>query len=211
MKKLLITLGLVSLMMLGTTAFAGNEFGFKGGLNMANFSGDVEGTDTRTGFGGGLFFKINMPNGNFAFQPEVLYVMKGAKGTEDMEGTVVDVEYKMNYIEVPVLVKYNFPTQGKIKPNLFLGPFIGFLMTSKVEATAEGISAEVDMKDITKSVEFGSTFGGGVDIMVGPKGKLSFDARYSLGLSNIVDDGSEDDVKNNVFSFYLGYSMGLGQ
>lgn len=194
MKKLLIILGLVSMMMLATNAFAGNEIGFKAGLNIANLSGDIEGADSYTGFAGGVFYKIAMPNGNFAFQPELLYTMKGDK---EGEGKI-----KLSYLEIPVLVKYEFPTEGNFKPNVFLGPFISFLMSAK-----EG---DEDIKDYLKSVEFGSAFGAGFSFKVGEKGMINFDARYCLGLTNIVDaDGA--DVKNNVFSFFFGYSMGIGQ
>ncbi|MCP4752317.1 MAG: PorT family protein, partial [Proteobacteria bacterium] len=61
MKRLLLTALVLTLMLMlsGSSALAQGEsyFGFKGGMSMANFSGDdAEGLDARTGFGAGVFF-----------------------------------------------------------------------------------------------------------------------------------------------------------
>lgn len=206
MKKLLIILGLVSMMMLGTSAFAGNEIGFKAGLNIANLTDDAELPDSYMGIGGGIFYKIAMMDGNISFQPELLYMMKGDKVTEgNMEG-----KYKLSYLEIPVLVKYEIPTEGNFKPNVYLGPVLSILMSAKAEESDGTVTDEEDIKDFLKSADFGSTFGAGFGYKVGEKGMINFDVRYTLGLSNIIDDGSTDESKNNVFSFFLGYSMGVG-
>ena len=124
-----------------------------------------------------------------------------------MKGTEEDVDegekLKLDYLEIPVLVKYMIPTEGKISPCFFAGPAVGMLMSAKY--------GDEDVKDFTKSIDFGVAFGAGVDVAMGEKGKLTFDARYTLGLANIVDEeGVDDKVKNANISFMVGYSFPIG-
>lgn len=166
------------------------KYGLKAGLGMANLTGDIEGNATKMGFGFGLFLTYQA-SPTIAVQPELLYVMKGTKDDE------TDAKLKIDYIEVPVLFKYMIPTQGKIAPNFFAGPFIGFKASAKVEdVDAEGI----------KSTDFGVTFGGGIDIASGATGVFTIDARYDLGLSNINDVG-EASVKTSNIAVFLGYGF----
>ncbi|MCD6250437.1 MAG: PorT family protein [candidate division Zixibacteria bacterium] len=201
MKKLVITLGLV--LVFAMSASAQDEGvgltakGFKVGLNMANVSGDdVEGTDSKMGIVGGLFFTYNFSS-TFALQPEILYTMKGCTMTE--EG--VDVDVKVDYIEIPVLFKFTFG-QGTTKPCFFAGPAMAFLMSAKMEAM--GLS--VDFKDETKSMDLGIVFGGGVDFAMG-NGTMTFDGRYTMGMSSIDDTEYDEDIKNGVISFMVGYGF----
>ncbi len=176
-----------------------SAFGLKGGLNLANFSGDIENNKSMVAFGGGVFGKIT-PSPTICIQPEVLFMQKGAE--DDVEG---GEKLKLNYIEVPVLVKYMIPTEGNINPSIFAGPAVSFLMSADY--------GDEDMKDYIKSVDFGLAFGAGADIAIGDGGgKVTFDGRYTLGLSNIndADDSDEISVKNGVITFMVGYAFPLG-
>ena len=171
--------------------------GFKVGLNMANVSGDdVSGTDTKVGFAFGGFFTYNF-SPTFALQPEFLYTMKGFTVSE----LGIDIDFKANYLEIPVLFKLTFGT-GTTKPSLFAGPAIAFLMSSKAEA----LGVSVDLKDVTKGTDVGIVFGGGVGFAVG-SGTMTFDGRYTMGMSSIDDSGDDEDVKNSNISFMVGYGF----
>ena len=187
------------------------QIGFKAGLNIANATGDdanIGGTDlnSRTGFNGGIFFMYQFSD-LFAIQPEAYYTMKGA--TADIMG-IVDLTLSFDYIEVPVLLKLIIPVEGSnIRPTILVGPSLGFNTTAKLKLEADGESEETDLKDDTKSTDFGLVFGGGIGIMIG-KNELGFDIRYILGLSSIDDTSSNaDDIKNAVISFnmYFGFSL----
>ena len=186
------------------------QLGPKAGLTIATVAGsDVEdffGTtpDSRTGFNGGIFFMYQF-NKMFAIQPEAYYIMKGA--TDNIEG--VDVALKLDYIEVPLLLKLVIPVEGSnVRPAIFAGPAIGFNMSAKVKGESGEESAEVDVKDQVKSTDFSLIFGGGVGFMVGTN-ELGADVRYSLGLTSWDDSGNDADVKNNVISInaYFGFSL----
>ena len=112
MKKLvLLTFVLV---LLALSAFAQDEVvkgitakGIKAGLSMSTLTGDVEGVKAKAGFAAGAFLTYNFSPA-LAVQPEVMYCMKGAKAE------VGDTKLKIDYLVVPVLLKYNIPTQGKV-------------------------------------------------------------------------------------------------
>ncbi|MEW6412904.1 MAG: porin family protein [Candidatus Zixiibacteriota bacterium] len=200
MKKLVIVLAVILL----TATFAqATELGFKAGLNMANLSGDIENNKTMTTFGGGVFARLSVAR-QFFVKPELLYVMKGTQADSDE----VEDKLKFEYIEIPVLVGYQFPTPGPVSPSIFAGPSLGILMSANNEEEGE----ETDISDVVKSTDFGLVFGGGVDVAIGTGGKLTFDGRYTFGLSNLNDDEdfTQYELKNRVFSFYVGYSFAIG-
>jgi hypothetical protein len=188
--------------------------GFKVGMNLASWHGD----DVEEMTGGDLKSKIGFCGGGFiafrlgkvvVLQPEVLYSQKGARQREEFLDEVIKVWYKLNYLEIPVCVKLMFPVQGKVKPNLFLGPYFGVMITDprgKVEI--DGLTMEEDLEGI-KDTDFGMVLGGGIDIGLG-KGRIVFDVRYTLGLTTIIEEELFEenvDLKNNAFSFLLGYSF----
>jgi len=192
-------------------SYAQMMIGPKAGLNIASIAGDdadkiLEGQslDSKTGFAGGLFFTYQFSN-MFAIQPEAYYTMKGATYSEGG----ADLTISLDYIEIPVLVKFIIPIEGsKIKPSIFAGPSIGFNMTAKSKVEFDGETQENDFKDETKSTEFSLAFGGGVGFPVG-NGELGVDIRYILGMSTFDDSSDPWDLKNNVINVNLYYGFSL--
>ena len=158
------------------------SFGVKGGLNMSNFTGDLD-SDAKIGFfvGGFAEFKVTE---KFAVQPELLFSNLGAKDND------IDEALNLNYILVPVMAKF-YVTE---KFNLEAGPQVGFLMSAKVDGE--------DVKDFFKSTDFALNLGAGFDVTE----NLTVGLRYSLGLSNVIDaDGV--DVKNSNIGLGLGFKF----
>jgi len=174
-------------------AMVGMHAGVKGGVNIANQSTDgTEAADSRNGMAIGGW--VQMPVAPmFSVQPEAYFSMKG--DSEESGGVTASIN--MDYLEVPVLAKATFGAPGSpISPSLFAGPSVGFNISSKAKVEGSGTSAdgEFDVKDATKSTDFGFVFGGAVEF-----GNFGLDVRYSKGLTNVSDGGS-GDIKNNVIS-----------
>lgn len=204
---IIFTLGL--LVTISTAYAQGITGGLKAGMNIANLHGDdVEGLgfESKMGFCAGGFITFKVAN-IVAIQPEVLYTQKGNKWEEEFNGETWKVTFNLNYLEIPVLLKVIMPIQGMIKPHLFAGPYFAYNLTAKVKEEYNGQSDEEDIDEYFKDTDFGTVFGGGIDFGL-PVGKIVFDARYSLGLTSIdePDDGTAD-VKNDAFSFMLGYAF----
>ncbi len=186
--------------------------GVKLGFDIAKINTDYneldDFLDTRVGFTGGAFLTYSL-NRQFAVQPELLFVSKGAE--KDL--FFVSAEWSMNYLEVPVLLKYDIVPDGKLRPNVFAGPAFALLLSSKVRF----MDYSYDVADYLKSMDVGFVFGAGIDYK-----RVTFDARYTLGLVGTIDaadkindltgEGPGDSfylegdpsVKNTVLSFMVG-------
>ena len=232
---------LVSLLVATTVAARPQaKFGIKAGATMANLSGDgwdtMEELDSSLtiekkflmGMAAGLFVEITLGTSGVSLQPEFLYVTKGGKGeVTRADGETYTQKLKNEYIEVPVLIKYNFTSAGIASPFMFAGPVAAFNIASKVQnKDVPQDDPTLGDKDIenAKSLDFGLTIGVGLGLAVGPSGKLTFDLRYTIGLTNVYDDvdaadfdghkaylaeadGTALDFKNNDFRFMAGYQF----
>ena len=205
-----------TLALLITASFAGTLFaqgltgkGVKVGINIAKFGGDdAEDLDSKIGLAIGGFITYSV-NDRFAIQPEVFYTMKGAKSeVEDFVGETITSTLSFNYLEIPVLAKLTIPTEGAVEPNVFLGPALAINLSADSKTEFAGVELEVDLKEFTKSVDFGLVVGAGAAYAMG-EADLTVDARYTLGLATIDDpeEGDAADVKNQVISVMVGYSF----
>lgn len=183
-----------------------NEVGIMAGVNFAKVSGsDLTNPKSRTGLTAGGFARLGVAN-HVAIEPEVLYSQQGAKGDFDVgvQGT-----FKLDYIQMPLLLRVMIPTKGTadIHPSLFAGPALGIKSSCKLKATSGSTSIAEDCSDTDakiKSTDFLVVFGGGLDVR-----GLTFGLRYALGLSKVDDSTDPSDAKNKVFSFTVGYGFRL--
>lgn len=180
----------------------GGQFGAIVGATFSTLRG-IDGLDSRTGLLGGLSFVTS--GGAFAWQPEVLVVSKGAKGTNNTaEGL------KLNYIEVPVLARLTLSQGQGLRPHVYAGPYLGF----QIDCSVKGTSA--DCNDVpgvsTKTVDVGGIVGGGLDFDLGPL-VLTGGVRYGFGVSTVADfefGSVKESAKNGVWALYTGLSFRIG-
>jgi len=204
MARFVLLLAFASLIFVTVPASAmpGLQAGVKGGLNIANQTSDnsdMELADSRSGMALGAWVRVPATP-MVSIQPEALFSMKGDREEDaGVTGTV-----KIDYLEVPVLAKLSLAKASPAKPSLFVGPSMGFNLSAKSEVDGAGapMDGETDIKDYTKSVDFGVVFGGGLEY-----NNFGLDLRYTLGLSNINDTGSDAEVKNNVISIMGSYGF----
>lgn len=204
MNRTMILTAMLSLVLVGsTTTQAAEEIygGFKGGVNFANQSvdpADSELSDSRTGMALGGYVGIPV-NQSFAVQPEALFTMKGDEGSVGS----VSGSTKLNYIEMPVLARVGFMTDASARPSIYAGPSVGFNLSAKTETDTGSATDETDIKEETNPIDFGMVVGGGVAFAMGEsKRNVGLDLRYTMGLTNVNDSASADDVnvKNGVFT-----------
>jgi len=170
---------------------------------------------TRIAPGGGVFLSI--PIGGVYLQPELLYSPKGAK-VSDPESSDVDVTLKMDYVEIPVLVRIPLGSGASASPYLLGGGAVAFESSCKFKGEAQGVSIEADCDGGTdaelelqrKSTDFGAVVGAGVAIPAG-SGSMILEGRYTFGLVDLNDSGdSQDGFKNRAGSVFVGYSFTIG-
>lgn len=194
MKKLFRLLGLVCILTTVNLSAQEITYGLKGGLNFASFGGDLsDETDGITSIyvGGLADFAFS---DKFSVQPELLFSRQGA--SVDFFGLSLDID--LSYINLPIMAKY------KITDNISasVGPQIGILLAAELQGN--------DVIDGYNCVDFSANIGGAYELDTG----LFFEARYSLGLSDISNEDNVDDddeptvnahVNNRVFQIGVGY------
>lgn len=219
MKRSILTVAAIALAM---TFFAGHvlaqeatglvNYGAKVGLNLANASGSdatIAQADKkfRLGVNAGFFATYAFTD-MFAIQPELLYSMKGAK----YEAKVGDTKLteKVDYIDIPILLKVSPKMAGNIKPSLLVGPFVGFKAGAKYSYSGtvpEGQTKSGTIENVS-STAFGISVGAEVGMKM-TKGMPFLGVNYALGLSKVFKkvDGVQSNVKANVISIDLGYAF----
>jgi Outer membrane protein beta-barrel domain len=167
------------------------RFGVKAGYNLSDISisgnNVASSSSSISGFNIGLLVKIPLCH-HFSLQPELMYSGQGASLTD------TSAQLRYNYINVPVLFKYQHGS------GLFAetGPQLGFL----VSANLTGSGKDADVTSSTQPSDFSWVFGIGYKV---PKKRMGADLRYNLGISNIAGNENPATFKNSVFQFDLFY------
>lgn len=157
----------------------------------------------RIGFVVGAFVTFSMSN-MLAIQSELLYSQKGVE-YEDLAGGFAAINVHYSYVDIPVLIKFDLAREGSLKPNIFVGPSLGILMSAEASViNFDGNETKFDLSDTTEGTDIGLVVGLGIG-----SAPWFFDVRYSMGLMSI-DSSAVDpipEVKNVVISTMIGYAF----
>ena len=196
-----ITIALICMIMAVASATAQPEksftFGPKIGVDYTHFwdaDGDYSGM---LGYQAGLFMEYTI-NDKFAVAPEVVFAAQGGKhkwiDAGDLE---VSTTMHLNYINVPVMIKFY------VVPNLSIdfGPQVGFNIYKKY--TDKWKNASDDKKDTddiqgVKSVDLGV----GLGLTYNIADEVFVQARYTLGFTKVIKEYSS---KNGNAQISIGY------
>lgn len=140
---------------------------------------DVNDVESRTGLAVGAMaeFGVTSP---FSLVLEPMYLQRGARF--DVLGGTARGDF--NYLEVPILAKAKFGSITAAHAYLFLGPSLGFLMSS--EGRYAGFTA--DFEDQVASFNVSGDVGVGATYRLRPYTYLSADVRYSHGFTNALEE-----------------------
>nr|WP_317632935.1 porin family protein [uncultured Flavobacterium sp.] len=184
--------------------FKKDAFGIRAGANMSNlhtlnntpepFAYD---TNYKTGFYAGIFGELSLTqSSDFAIHIGVDYSQEGYKKSFITEnGQENKVNYNLNMIKIPVLLKYYICNQFSV----ILGPQVGFFGKEKWKFKNESLKnpsnvTSSELKDSDFSVVSGFSFN--------TKSGLSVDFRYNHGIKSIYKNTENITTRN----FQLGLS-----
>ena len=191
-----------------TSSDSSFKFGFKGGVNFSNlYTDNVDDNNVLTGFNAGIFAKLPITE-SLAIQPEMLYTTKGAElkyNNAFVNGTST---FRLNYIEVPVLLVINLTNNF----NIHAGPYVAYLVDGKATNNAQGTL--FDIENNLKNEDY-NKFDTGVSVGVGfDTDQIGFGVRYNYGFQKVGKERSFlgtnytfPDGKNSVINLYLSYSI----
>jgi hypothetical protein len=100
-------------------------------------------------------------------------------------GLVASKSIAIHYLEVPLLLKLKFPTQSRVMPAVFVGPYASLKLSDSGKIKVLGVELEEELIGI-KGSDFGLVFGGEIGFKVSGA-KILLDIRYDLGLVNIAE------------------------
>jgi len=179
-------------------------FGIEGGVAVSNidFSADMFSVsfDNRVGGVGGFLVAVDF-NRSVGLQIDALYLQGGTKSSDPLFADFGNLEVRVDYLEVPVLVRGNFHASDAVTIRVLGGPAFGFKLNDKQTFGGEELGSEDAL--ILKSYDIGLAFGGAVQF-----GKFFIDGRYMFGLINIDDDPEDSDlveIKTRAFTFMIGF------
>lgn len=192
------------------------EIGFRVGVNMAELNVDkivanpLNFSEHKGIQISGIFnFQLSK---RFALQPELGFVQKGFQYA--MEGGDYQ-ELLTNYFELPLLAELGIPIGNKLQIFVDAGPSLSYLLSAKESVFDADIdklttdNVDFDIRKEFERLDYGLNIGGGFSLRFG-RSRLRFDARYNLGLNELLAIDSTQSVynlaKNKVTNFSVGYT-----
>ena len=217
-------------LLLVTYTFAQVSLGLKGGVNIANISTpeitlvNISDVKTNKSFTVGAVAEFGIANG-FAIQTEVNYTKKGFIINEGIPLELaniplpigVKVTTDLNYIEVPILAKYNFGN-GKVGGYVTAGPTMSYASNGRFRTAANFfidfnvVDQKFNFDDLNISkFDIGASVGAGGTVNLGGM-KLFVDARYTHGFNKLDNIPVIDlDFKNRNFALTTGFLIPLNK
>lgn len=212
-RQVALTAATAAILAVTASAQSVKNIGVIAGVNFSTFSGsDADLTSigldkgSLTGFLGGVF--VDVPLGaSVMLEPSAVYVGKGAKYSISETGVSGDVTFDVEYIEIPVLFRYNFKPSGG--PYALVGPDVAFNISCSVSGSGDADLPATDCVDIgtlagvpfdATSVTFGGILGLGYQHQ-----RLGLEARYDFDFSDAFEDAGS--VKNAAWEILLRYSF----
>jgi hypothetical protein len=190
----------------------------------------------RLGFQVGITMEVPLWK-EFSLNPELYLAAKNYR----YETTVMDfaqVSFTENqlWLELPILLKYNFPIRNKNRiPFINIGGSVQYLINSNAEVIRKDITADssgrsvddpqINVSDLRNKLNYNAIIGAGIKLKnVLGKGYIIIEGRYTHGLRNIVNPAKraqslsdsdlvytflhiDNDFTMNTFAISIGYTI----
>ena len=192
------------------------RLGVRAGGSYSQLRRTVNNTDRRMGLSAGVLARLPLSTAAI-LQAEALFVQKGGQSSTQLTGNAepvnVQVDYRLNYFEVPLLVGLELPVSGML-PYVFAGPYAAVDLGSSVDAQPEQVEGEPVVSDIEyDAFDYGAVFGMSVDLPLYARAVV-LDVRYAFGLRDLdprVLPGTPRPIdrtsKNGAFVFSVGVML----
>lgn len=195
MKKVIVvaTLFLLTITAINTQA-QGFHLGIKGGANLDKINGTSFSDEFKFGYNVGAFAELNFTP-MWGIQPELLFNQStyrtGNNFSDIYPGGANDVEGKLNYLTIPILLSFKPAPIISIQA----GPQFGIAINQDQHLVNNA-------KDAFKSGDFALV--GGLQLNLSG---LRIGGRWVEGLSNVNDYTSSTTWKHQGFQVYVGFKI----
>ncbi len=207
MKKLLLSSLCISVFAI-SNAQTEKSFGVKGGVNFTNlYTEDVDDNNMLISFNAGLVAILPITD-MIALQPEVIYSGKGAELKYDNAFAEGNAKFRLSYIEVPILLRFNLTDNFSLQA----GPYLSYLVNADIKSESDNdiFNSQVDL-DTNDFNKFDYGLAAGVEFDLNP---IGIGARYNYGLANVGKERTVGgtsytfpDAKNSAISLYVVFKF----
>ncbi|MBQ9201902.1 MAG: PorT family protein [Bacteroidales bacterium] len=205
--------------------------GLKAGANITAFEGGREFIDriqNALNYQAGLVVQLNL-NNFISFQPELLFITKGAELSNDGSSAVVNlynstigssnpipnkITLQTAYIEIPLNLQLGIRLGQTGRVFILGGPYLSYLVSDKSTDCSEFYKAYKDIVDeygktgykgVLHQFDYGVGIGAGIE-----SGSLQLTAKYDFGYSEFKERVSRlTDRDINIFSGLKNRNMSL--
>lgn len=178
-------------------------FGVQGGLSLSNLFNASFNRDARTGMTFGLTIDIGLPYRlPYDVKPSIQTGLHYTeKGFDNPSARFNGVSIEFDYMEIPILAKFNYDLAYGISPFMALGPYVAFMVSA--ERVRQDDSRR-DLDDTTREVDFGLMGSIGTDFTIGTT-TLNAQARGSFAFSDVQKGEFSDGEKHFYMALVLGF------
>ncbi len=169
-------------------------WGVRFGINFGSISGDLKADKGRTGMTLGGVVGLRVTDSAPVFlESGLYYTQRGAKKLKGFHQAdipnVKSYDGKLNYLEIPVIIKYGITTENNVAILPFIGPYFSFAVAGDT--------------DYLKRNDMGFKLGCGLEW-----NNLYLEALYQMGVLNIVDyDTDNFSSHGNAFGINFGINF----
>jgi hypothetical protein len=170
---------------------------------------------------GAVFLEIPITN-KFSFQPELAYTQKGFSIREGIKmggeflGVNIPVngkvDFRTNYIEIPLLAKVHLGPKDATHGYVMAGPAVGYMADANIRIRVLNIfPINTNLNnDFFKPIELSGIAAAGFEVPLNEKFSAFAEARYQFGFSRILDTPVVQlDVRNRSVSGGMGIKIAL--
>lgn len=178
------------------------DFKIMGGLNLSKYRVLPEEANMnwnyKRGFLAGIGFERTFYR-NIFLEFDVLYFKKGSK-IESVDLPNFKMKYNLNALSIPILLRVKL--LDGTAPYILGGIEFSSILSHTVKSEGK---EEVDIKQSTKSIDYGFVFGCGFELEIQEHLFFFIEARYNHGRRNIISKPVKDEsMKTNAILIVVG-------
>ena len=192
------------------------EFGLEGGANWSTIK-NLDGAKSLTSFNLGFYFDFKLKDPSWMLNTGV--IVKSTMGADELPVyplgnpdldnafTGGKITRKINYFNVPVMMKYSFENHIYLKGGIQLGlRYKAFDEFKNSINDEDDLKYKLDIKDQFHPIDAGLAFGAGYRLMKG--NGMNIGVQYYLGLLDIKVDDTSPNQFNRVLYLTAGIPIG---
>ncbi len=174
-----------------------------------------------THYSAGLHYEKALSN-HFSMITGAQYSSRGFGAREQFDINVLgidvplgaSIETRLNYLEAPLMIKYNFIESG-VTPYVKAGASAAYALNGKITPKVQAIinwslpSININLdNDLYNRFDVSAVAGAGVSIPTNTFGAINLEVGYRHSLNSMLQDNIADiGIKSHGFSAGIGYTM----